>query len=269
MGLPDKAPDDLEELVDILDRQSSILTPGDRWTAAEWVDVYEEATERGVLIGFGSVRPARLSCAVSTGDLEVTTGLTMSALVPIHRQQRVALIVLVVSWVEAVLMLAFGVASAPAQFLLLATLVVLLDQKLFGSALSLAVASAINPQHFARFVTHEAAHFLLAYLHGFPVTGYYVKGRFLRPGPAGTEFIAPEVSQQLREGKLSDAQLVRFATVREPGVSATPGCAAHLPMRRGLCRAHGVPVGWRRSAGAHGRRRGGGAHLLLRRGRPR
>jgi hypothetical protein len=78
-----------------------------------------------------------------------------------------------------------------------------------------------TPLFSGRFASHEAAHFLVAYLHGLPISGYFLTGRMLFPGAAGTELqVRPDTIAQLSAGELSAGELSRLATVLMAGVAA-------------------------------------------------
>lgn len=234
LALPPGEPDGMEAFVQAADRMSGAPLPWQRGSEADWLELYESAQRRGVLIGFGSVRLAHVSFKVSAGDLEVATGLPMGALVPARRQQ-IATVARALLLAHAVLVLNFGLASGLAKLIPSATLGVLIDQNVFGSALSLAGARLLDGQLLGRLGTHEAAHFLLAYLHGLPVTGYSLHGRLLSPGSAGAKYASPELLARLGGGELSDGQLAKFATVRAAlGSQPRPESAG----RRRLSPAH-------------------------------
>lgn len=72
--------------------------------------------------------------------------------------------------------------------------------------------------------THQAGHFLLAYLTGAPVRGYILSAadalRAGIPGQAGTIFTDARLEAELRRGKLSGTSLERFTIVLMGGIAA-------------------------------------------------
>jgi len=51
------------------------------------------------------------------------------------------------------------------------------------------------------------------------VTGYFLTGRLLVPGAAGTELQVPDTIAQLGESELNTAQLLHLATLLMAGVA--------------------------------------------------
>ncbi|KAG8464841.1 hypothetical protein KFE25_010209 [Diacronema lutheri] len=193
-----------------------------RWAEDEWTRLYEGARDRGMLSGFGSVRPPPLSDAVSTGSLEVATGLAACAFAPnasppwTSACAALALMCIEVSW-----LVRHGAPSVWPAALSLAMFGLWLDQTLFGCALTLAAVRTLDPPTHARFASHEAAHFLVGFLLGLPVTGVFMRGRLLTMKPPGVEVLAPDVAQPGAHcGALTDAQLSRVGTMLMAGVAA-------------------------------------------------
>lgn len=101
---------------------------------------------------------------------------------------------------------------------------VTIDQVALGGVVADRVYSALNPGHVKRVVTHEAGHFLLAYLHGLPVQRYAlsaweaVKNRV--PGQAATLFADDEFAEQLQKGRVTASAVDRYSVVAMGGIAA-------------------------------------------------
>lgn len=80
-----------------------------------------------------------------------------------------------------------------------------------------------------RILRHEAAHFLVGYLLGVPVTGYS-----LDLGKEHTDFVEAKLAKRIIEGRLSDKELDLLAVVRGRPWSVCRGQSpSHLAQRCG------------------------------------
>jgi hypothetical protein len=75
--------------------------------------------------------------------------------------------------------------------------------------------SQVFPDYRERVVQHEAAHFLLGYLMGVPVTGYG-----LDIGQEHTEFAEAKIQKRLIERMLEDSEIDQLAVVAVAGIAA-------------------------------------------------
>ncbi|KAK9828518.1 hypothetical protein WJX72_000520 [[Myrmecia] bisecta] len=75
--------------------------------------------------------------------------------------------------------------------------------------------SSIFPDYRQRVLRHEAAHFLIGYLLGIPVTNYS-----LQIGKAHTDFAEAKIQMRLIERKLTDDEINTFAVMSMAGVAS-------------------------------------------------
>lgn len=98
------------------------------------------------------------------------------------------------------------------------------DQLLLRGMLFENVYTGVFPQYKEKVLTHEAGHFLTAYLHGMGVGGYVLNGyEALQagiPGQAGTLFSDDELYEELNNGRLSSVAIDRFSIVVMGGIAA-------------------------------------------------
>ena len=98
------------------------------------------------------------------------------------------------------------------------------DQLFLGARLSLAILVFLRPEYEAKLARHEAGHFLLAYLCGIPVTGYFLASSGSPAGQAGTIFLDVELFEQLSRGELRQSALARYTTILMAGIAAEAIC---------------------------------------------
>lgn len=93
-----------------------------------------------------------------------------------------------------------------------------------GSNLFLDLLATANPKYRQRILYHEAAHFLVAYLYGIPVTNYALNAwEALKQGQSargGIYFNDPHLAEQLQQGTISAQTLDRYCTVWMAGIAA-------------------------------------------------
>lgn len=188
------------------------------WDEMDWERVYRSAGQRGVLAGFGSVA-GLAPTDVTVGELESRTGLTLQALTPRGSGSELTLLGVGFFLVELLLAKTLGAESSLLSALPAAALVFAADQIVFGSKLTLSIILFLQPEYGEKLARHEAGHFLLAYLLGLPVTGYFLAGAS-PAGQAGTIFLDVDLSEQLNQGKLRQSALARYATILMGGIAA-------------------------------------------------
>jgi hypothetical protein len=193
------------------------------WSELDWERVYRSAERRGLLPGFGSVS-GLIPVDVSVGELERRAGLPLVALAPKETGSQWILLGMGVFAVELLLAKTVGLESVlvrtlPAFFVLFAA-----DQLLLSQRLSLALVLWLRPEYGEKLARHEAGHFLVAYLCGLPLTGYFLAGNSQAAGQAGTIFLDTELYAQLSRGELRQSTLARYSTILMSGIAAEAIC---------------------------------------------
>jgi len=247
---PEDAPVTRELALEFLSA-SAVLLPSSSSTVLEDVtsaviaQMYTELARRDALRGFGcvSVGASTLAAAsaesesapssfasarpklVDVNDLERRSGLPVSALAP-KRSTRL--------WWEfagAATVLGLNVLARElgygqyAQPLVLGVFLAwLADQVALRGLVFESVYRFINPRLQEKVITHEAGHFLLAYLCGSPVRGYILSAldafRAGIPGQAGTIFSDTKLEAEMKQGRLTNGSLERFSVVLMGGIAA-------------------------------------------------
>lgn len=163
--------------------------------------------------------------AVLAARLEEVTGIPPSKLSPqgppavVYQLGAIAGL-----WLLAYIGRQFNIGSEIRAVVIGTVSAVTIDQVLLGGVVADRVYSLLNPGHVKRVVTHEAGHFLLAYLHGLPVQRYAlsawdaVKNRV--PGQAATLFADDEFAQQLLKGRVTASAVDRYSIVAMGGIAA-------------------------------------------------
>jgi hypothetical protein len=199
-------------------------------TDAQWTALYARAHARGLLAGFGSATPPPLGLEQPPSPTGVgIVGLPPSALRPSRPAEgELALPVsqwaLRCQWVLCAVALyalcrlggeALGERAAVAHCAGVSVLVA--EHALLGAPLTRAVVSALNRAYETRLASHEAGHFLVAYLHGLPVTAY----QLLSPhGAPRTVFLHEQLAVQTSRGRVADATLATLSAVLVAGLVA-------------------------------------------------
>lgn len=194
-----------------------------QWTEQDWERVYRSAGERGVLAGFGCVS-GLVPTDVTVAELEQRTGLTLEALTPRGSGSKLALLGAGFFFIELLLAKTFGAESSLIAALPTAAFAFVIDQLFLGSRLTLGIILFLQPEYGAKLARHEAGHFLLAYLCGLPVTGYFLAGAASPAGQAGTIFLDVDLFEQINKGKLRQSALARYATILMGGIAAEAIC---------------------------------------------
>eukprot|EP00290_Baffinella_frigidus_P002242 CAMPEP_0180172346 /NCGR_PEP_ID=MMETSP0986-20121125/34966_1 /TAXON_ID=697907 /ORGANISM="non described non described, Strain CCMP2293" /LENGTH=578 /DNA_ID=CAMNT_0022124407 /DNA_START=30 /DNA_END=1766 /DNA_ORIENTATION=- len=189
---------------------------------------YSSLRKRGLLRGFGCVdaTPLTLPYAnkeIGVEDLESVIGMPIQALTPKGSQ---------FAWQFAGLALCAGEFFIGKQFgldplttLIPATsLLFILDRALLSGAVFEAVYRTLFPQYREKVIRHEAGHFLLAYLLGCPIQGFFLSAwdanRVGIRGQAGTVFFDNDLSTQLTANKVTRTAIDRFTIVLMGGIAA-------------------------------------------------
>ncbi|KAJ1633379.1 hypothetical protein T492DRAFT_611799 [Pavlovales sp. CCMP2436] len=189
------------------------------WSEQDWERVYRSAERRGILPGFGSASGS-IPTEVTVAELEQRTALTLQALTPRNSGAQLYLLGAAFFAVELLLAKSVGFESALVQTLPVTGLVFAVDQLLLGSKLTFAIILWLRPEYGAKLARHEAGHFLLAYLMGLPITGYFLSGASPAAGQAGTIFLDVELFEQLSRGQLKQSALARYSTILMGGIAA-------------------------------------------------
>jgi len=189
------------------------------WSELDWYRVYQAAQRRAALPGFGTISGLRPT-DVDVPELERRTGLSLEALTPRDSGVQWLLLGMAFFSVELLLARTLGLESSLVRTLPSIVAVFGFDQLVLGSRLTLGLVLALRPQYGDKLARHEAGHFLLAYLCGLPVTGYYLAGRSMTIGQAGTIFLDLDLSEQLNRGELRQSTLARYTTILMAGIAA-------------------------------------------------
>ena len=163
--------------------------------------------------------------AVSVRRLVSQAGLPLSALAP----KKSTVFFWQLAGVGAVLVIVQGLGAVGLQqysrsvlFSLGALFVV--DQVGLRGMVFEGVYRKLFPQYEEKVLTHEAGHFLAAYLHGLPVRGYVLSAAEALmsgiPGQAGTMFSDDELFGEMRSGRLTNRSIDRFSIVAMAGIAA-------------------------------------------------
>lgn len=176
------------------------------------------------------VRPVSVTApmqdkAVLANRLEEVTGVSPSALSP----RRPPIVFYQLGAIAGLWLLAYvgrqlHISNAVRQVVVAAVSLITIDQVALGGVIADRIYSSLNPSHVKRVVTHEAGHFLLAYLHGLPVQRYAlsawdaVKNRV--PGQAATLFADDEFAKQLQKGRVTASTVDRYSVVAMGGIAA-------------------------------------------------
>jgi hypothetical protein len=189
------------------------------WSEQDWERVYRSAERRGLLPGFGSVT-GLAPTAVSVADLEARSGLGIGALTPSDSGTQWLLYGVGFFLVELALARTFGVENSLARSLPFVFALFAFDQIVLGSRLTLGIILWLRPEYQQKLARHEAGHFLLAFLCGLPVTGYFLAGNSQAAGQAGTIFLDTDLFTQINGGKLRQSALARYSTILMAGIAA-------------------------------------------------
>lgn len=190
--------------------------------------VYKRMQEIGLLQGFGSARSAvtsRRHGPVTVASLVAQVGLPLSALSP--RQSTVLIwqaagALAVIATVQ--LLSAVGLQSYARPALVALGVLLAADQFILRGMTFETVYRALFPRYAEKIVTHEAGHFLAAYLCGLPVRGYILSAKEALaagiPGQAGTLFADDDLSIEIQKGKVTAGSVDRFSIVAMAGIAA-------------------------------------------------
>jgi len=203
--------------------------------------MYTELSRRGALKGFGCVTVGASTANAASGeatsstiarpkivdvlDLELRSGLPVTALAPKRSTRFVwelAGAATVVGLNLVLRELGYGQYTQPA--VLGVFLAWLGDQLLLRGLIFESMYRFVNPELQRKVTSHEAGHFLLAYLCGAPVRGYILSSldafRAGIPGQAGTIFSDSRLEAEMKQGRLTNSSLERFSVVLMGGIAA-------------------------------------------------
>ena len=217
-------------ILDEISQAAPIQPPNDTSTSddASVTPVYKRMRETGLLQGFGSARSAitsRQHGPVTVASLVAQVGLPLSALSP--RQStlfvwQAAGALAVIATIQ--LLSAVGLQSYARPALVVLGVSLAADQFILRGMIFETVYRALFPRYSEKIVTHEAGHFLAAYLCGLPVRGYILSAKEALeagiPGQAGTLFADDDLAVEIRKGKVTAGGVDRFSIVAMAGIAA-------------------------------------------------
>lgn len=202
---------------ELLETLSSTTETRD-WSELDWLRVYRSAAQRQFLPGFNSVSGLRPT-DVSVPELEQRTQMPIEALTPSGSNAQWYLVGAAFFALELCAARLLGLESTLVRALPVAAIAFCVDQLVLGSRLTLLIVTALRPEYADKLARHEAGHFLLAYLCGLPVTAYFLAGRALTIGQAGTVFLDLDLAEQLQRGEIKQSTLARYTTILMGGIA--------------------------------------------------
>lgn len=190
---------------------------------ATLLDCYSVLTDRGALRGFGSIAgwPAPQQQCTTQEQLALT-GLPTSAFAPAGDSGSLywgaasaALVAIFSAAIGQDYRLVGGVIAA----------ILLADRIGLGGVGFEVLVRLVRPTYQRTVLQHEAGHFLIAYLLGWPIEACLLDPvraardpRF--PGAAGTVFFDPSLAAAMRGGELKRGELDRYSVVVMAGIAA-------------------------------------------------
>jgi len=189
---------------------------------------YTGLKNRGLLRGFGCVQasPQYLPYPAKEIDVEAlqeTIALPMSALTPKNSQYGWLAAGLGLCTVEYLLAANAGLDPLRTVIPFTAFLFVL-DRVLTSGAAFESVYRFLFPKYKEKVIKHEAGHFLLAYLLGCPIQGFFLSAwdatRAGIRGQAGTVFFDNDLSSQLNSNRVTRTAIDRYTIVLMGGIAA-------------------------------------------------
>jgi len=106
----------------------------------------------------------------------------------------------------------------------ISALAVVLDRVLLSGAVFESFSRLLFPKYKRKVIQHEAGHFLLAYLLGCPIQGFFLSAWDASSagirGQAGTVFFDNDLSSQLRANKVTRTAVDRYTIVLMAGIAA-------------------------------------------------
>ena len=189
---------------------------------------YAALRKRGLLRGFGAVpvSPEALPLAskeLDVAGLESALALPMSALTPKGSTTPWMMVGFGLFGAEFALAQVFG--YDPIRTVVPVTaFAFLLDQGLLSGALFESASRLLFPKYKQKVIQHEAGHFLLAYLLGCPIQGFFLSAWDAASagirGQAGTVFFDNDLSSQLKANKVTRTAIDRYTIVLMAGIAA-------------------------------------------------
>jgi hypothetical protein len=189
--------------------------------------IYSYLKRHSLLRGFGYVpaTPAYLPVSskdIDVPDLEKATGFELKALTPRGTQFTWQFAGLAVCTIEYLISRELGLD--PMRVLPATALVFILDRVLISGAAFESLYRFFFPQYKEKVIKHEAGHFLLAYLMGCPIQGYFISAwdafKSGIMGQAGTIFFDNDLSTQLNANKVTRTAIDRYSIVVMGGIAA-------------------------------------------------
>jgi len=189
---------------------------------------YASLRKRNILRGFGAVPVTPDALPLRTKEVDVTElekaiALPMSALTPKGSSVPWTAIGLGFCGIEFALAQQLGY-DPMRSVVPLTALAVVTDRALLSGAVFESVTRFLFPKYKQKVIQHEAGHFLLAYLLGCPIQGFFLSAWDASAagirGQAGTVFFDNDLSSQLKANKVTRTAIDRYTIVLMAGIAA-------------------------------------------------
>eukprot|EP00291_Cryptomonas_curvata_P030104 CAMPEP_0172208334 /NCGR_PEP_ID=MMETSP1050-20130122/34407_1 /TAXON_ID=233186 /ORGANISM="Cryptomonas curvata, Strain CCAP979/52" /LENGTH=347 /DNA_ID=CAMNT_0012887899 /DNA_START=66 /DNA_END=1106 /DNA_ORIENTATION=+ len=184
--------------------------------------------KRKLLKAFGYIEATPASLPFQSRDVDVTTlektiGMSLAALTPRGTEFSWQLAGLAVCAAEYAIASAVGVD--PIRTLIpITALAFIVDRALLSGAVFESVYRLLFPQYKEKVIKHEAGHFLLAYLLGCPIQGFFLSAwdatKAGISGQAGCIFFDNELSAGISANRVSRVAIDRYSIVVMAGIAA-------------------------------------------------
>eukprot|EP00287_Rhodomonas_sp_CCMP768_P008613 CAMPEP_0196734234 /NCGR_PEP_ID=MMETSP1091-20130531/13030_1 /TAXON_ID=302021 /ORGANISM="Rhodomonas sp., Strain CCMP768" /LENGTH=450 /DNA_ID=CAMNT_0042077713 /DNA_START=110 /DNA_END=1459 /DNA_ORIENTATION=- len=189
---------------------------------------YSSLRKKKLLRAFGCVEPSPLSLPYASKDIDVPTlestiSLPLKALTPRGTQFAWQIAGLVLCTIEY--QIASGLGIDPLKTVIpLTAAAFVVDRLALSGAVFESAYRLLFPVYKEKVIKHEAGHFLLAYLLGCPIQGFFLSAwdatRAGIRGQAGTVFFDNDLSTQLNANKVTRTAIDRYTIVLMGGIAA-------------------------------------------------
>lgn len=187
--------------------------------------LYKRFERQHLLRGFGSAEyPEKSTLEISPQRLEELTGVSITSLTPKQRNTYWQFAGIALCSVEYAIASNFGID--PTFSIIPATLLLLLSDQIFlKGAVFETIYRGIKPEYKDKVISHEAGHFLLAYLLGVPIRGVATSAWEARKypdiqGQAGTIFYDTKLANEMASSKVTRTSLDRLSVIVMAGIAA-------------------------------------------------
>lgn len=179
--------------------------------------IYSYLKRKELLKGFGYIPATPVYLPITSKDIDVpdmerATGFDLKALTPRGTQFTWQFAGLAVCAAEYYIAQELGLD--PMQIVPLTALVFFIDNIVLSGAIFETVYRFFLPKYKEKVIKHEAGHFLLAYLLGCPIQGFFLSAwdasRSGIMGQAGTVFFDNDLSSQLSANKVTRTAIDRL-----------------------------------------------------------